>query len=408
VAEAARSVAPEVAVAALPEGRAHRLRRRLHQFLLMLFADAGFSPFFGRRVATALRVKKPKSTLLRLGRRLTPKLRGPALNRLLARVLSVLTWRRTFPTRRVAVLTTCGAPHLLCTGRHEIVSVIDGWDHPTTRPAGYRSEAVAAWNADLADDWSRMQGARETIAGYPYRFAYILQNGSPLGAAAAARPAGAGVRLLYAMATFPSRASLDRSRHEEEIDVVRQIYAWLLPHVASFEVKPHPIGPAGHLDGLVEECPGLAVHPYETSGASTYDLTDSYNSERIATLGGADLVLGIWTTFLLDAAVAGKAIALVDLPSGTPFQALWTAQLGLHVHHLRERVSAVVTLRPEGPGFGGGASGFQELMDHAVESGRRVARWAVPAGGPRALIHALLAESLRAEEPPRTAGGGSP
>lgn len=393
VTEVARSVGSEVAVVALPEGRVFDLRRRLHQLLLMLFAEEGFSPFFRRRVTTALRRKQPKSLVLRLGRRVTPKLGGPALNRLLARVLSLLTWRRTFPTRRVAVLTICSAPHLLCTGRHEVVSVVDGWDHPTTRPVGYRSEAVAAWNDDLADDWNRMQGARKAVAGYPYRFAYILQKESLVDAAAAA-PARPGIRLLYAMASFPSKAALDRTRHEEEIAVVRQLHSWLLPHVASFEVKPHPIGPAGHIDVLAEECPGLVLHPYETSGASTYDLTDSYNSERIATLESADLVLGIWTTFLLDAAVAGKAIALVDLPSDTPLAALWTAQLGLHVHHLRERVSAVIILRPEGPAFGGGAGGFQELVDRAAESGRRVAEWVMPTDGTRGLTRALLADSL--------------
>jgi hypothetical protein len=403
VPEVARSVGPEVAVAALPEGRASGLRRRLHQLLLMLFADEGFSPFFGRRVKIALRVRQSKSAVLRLGRRFTPKLGGPALNRLLARVLSLLTWRRTFPTRRIAVLTMCSAPHLLCTGRHEIVSVMDGWDHPTTRPVGYQSEAVAAWNDDLADDWNRMQGARKVVAGYPYRFAYLLQDESRRGPAAAGS-GGHGVRLLYAMATFPSRAALDRARHEEEIAVVRELFGWLLPHVASFEVKPHPIGPAGHIDGLAQECPGLVVHPYETSGASTYDLTDSYNSERLATLASADLVLGIWTTFLLDAAVAGRAIALVDLPSDTPLEALWTAQLGLHVHHLRERVSAVVSLSSEGPAFGGGAAGFEDFMDRAMESGQRVARWVVPAAGSRGLTRALLADSLRPGDGPRGSG----
>jgi hypothetical protein len=281
-------------------------------------------------------------------------------------------------------------PHRLCTRRHEVVSVLDGWDHPTTSPAGYWSRAVAAWNDDLAEDWLRKQGANRVVPGFPYRFAYLLGSDAPREALVAGSP-GMRVRLLYAMATFPSRSALDQCRHEEETQIVAELYRWLLPDVSSFDVKPHPIGPAGHLDGLAADCPGMVVHPYETSGASTYDLTDGYNEERRRTLAAADLVLGIWTTFLLDAAVAGRAVALVNLPDDSPLEALRSAQLGLHVHHLRRRVGAVIDLRPEGPAFGGGA-GFEAFVEEAVRSGRRVAGWLLPYASPGALSRAILAD----------------
>lgn len=390
VADAARCVAPDVTVAPLPRGPLLDLRRRLHTLLFNLFAAADFSPFFRRRIEATAGSAKPTAAVLRLGRRLTPKLDGPALNRLLDSVLSALSWRRVFPSRRVVVLTMADAPHLLCTRRHEIVSVLDGWDHPTKVPVGYRTQAIATWNADLAEDWRRRQGAARAIGAYPYRFAYVLgdggrgEEGDPL-------PAAERLRVLYAMATFPSDSQLHRRRHEEEIEAVAQLDAWLRPQVASFEVKPHPIGPSGHLDGLVARRPGLVVHAYEESGAATYDLSDPYNEARLRSLGSADLVLGIWTTFLLDAAVAGKAVAVVDLPAASPLRALATAQHGPHVHHLRGRVSAVIRLDPEGPRFAGAGDGVEPWLAEAERSARRVAAWVLPEAEPVALAGALLA-----------------
>lgn len=387
VTEIAASVGPAVDLSCLPESPLLELRRRVHTFLFMLLAAEGFSPFFRRRMSAALAGRKLKSFVLRIGRRLAPRLEGPNLNRFLTIVVSAFSWRRTLPTRRVVVISKCSTPHLLCNRRHDVVTVLDGWDHPTTSPAGYRTQAIAAWNDDLATDWEEMQGAHRVIGGYPYRFAYLGRGQrvvAPIG-----QP-----RVLYAMATFPSKATLDQRRHEEEMAVVRQLQAWLRPHVASFEVKPHPIGPAGHLDLLVDGCSGITVHPYEESGASTYDLTDDYNSARLRTLASVDLVLGIWTTFLLDAAVAGKAVALIELPPDTPFEALLTAQLGLHVHHLRERVNAVIDLQATGPSFGADASGFESFVDRAVTSGQTVADWVMPASTSEALISALLDEDL--------------
>lgn len=389
--EVVAALDPGVAVAQLPRGPLLNLKRRLHTFLFMLLAAEDFSPFFRRRVRSAFGGKTARSLLLRLGRRLTPKLGGAALNRFVSAALSAVSWRRTFPTRRVLVLTKCSVPHLLCTRRHDVVSLLDGWDHPTTSPVGYRSRVVASWNADLATDWRRYQGAERYVEGYPYRFAYVLRNRRPATPPAAGSPPDR-IKLLYAMATFPSHSPLDEQRHEEEKKLVARLHDWLLPHVASFEVKPHPIGPAGHLDSVAAACPGLVVHAYEASGAANYDLTESYNRQRLATLDATDLVLGIWTTFILDAAMAGKAIALIDLPGEQPFPALWSAQLGLHVHHLRERVGAVISLEPGGPAFRGGDPSFAAFLKEAMDSSRRVAGWVTPAATPRELTRALLAD----------------
>jgi hypothetical protein len=389
VEDAARVLGPAAAVAALPAGAGTKLRRRLHTFLHLLLADAGFSPSFSRRVESSTTGPRLQSRLLRLGRKVTPKLAGPALNRVLDLAFAPFTWRRAFPTRRVAVLSRSLKPHLLCTWRHETVTVLDGWDHPTSSPAAFRTDAVAAWNRDLADDWHRMQGARATIEGYAYKLAYALEAARD----ATARPAAGAPRLLYAMATYPSRSPLAQHRHEEEIEVVRCLHRWLRADVASFGVKPHPIGPAGHLDELVASCAGLVLHPYETSGSETYDLTDDYNAGRLSTLRSADLVLGIWTTFLLDAAVAGRAIALVDFPDDALYPALWSAQLGLHVPHLRRRVDAMIELGPEGPSFRDRID-FVEWSQRAAASGRRLAEWAMPRPTPQPLLRGLLADRL--------------
>jgi len=387
-----RAVGSEVAVSRLPRGPLLDLRRRLHTLLFNLLADRDFSPFFRRRVDSTVQSGKATSHILRMGRRLTPKLDGPRLNRLLTNVLSAFSWRRTFPTSRVVALTMPIAPHLLCTRRHDIVSVLDGWDHPTKVPIGYRTRVVASWNTDLGDDWRRRQGCDEVIGAYPYRFAYLLEHRSNH---APFRPLpGVRVRVLYAMATFPSRSTLHQRRHEEEIEAVKQLHAWIRTQVESFEVKPHPIGETGHLDRLAATCSGLIVHAYEESGAATYDLDDDYNLDRIRTLEAADVVVGIWTTFLLDAAVAGKAVAVLDLPADSPLTALSTAQHGPHVHHLRRRVSAVIHLGAQGPRFASGA-GIDDWLTEAVASGERVAVWVVPPAEPRLLARQLLAMADR-------------
>jgi hypothetical protein len=389
VGEVADLIGPEGAAEPLLVSTGTKLRRRLYTFFYHLFAPADFSPSFSRRLESSTEGGRLRSRLLRLGRRITPQLAGPTLNRALQVLFAAFSWRRSFPTRRVAVLTRNLQPHILCTWRHQTIAVLDGWDHPTSSPAGFRADAVAAWNSDLAEDWHRMQGARTTLAGYAYKLQYALQVAEE----AAEKSAPGRPRLLYAMATYPSRSVLAQRRHEEEIEVVRCLHEWLRPHVASFAVKPHPIGPAGHLDELVRHCTELVLHPYESSGSQTYDLTDEYNRGRLATLRSVDLVLGIWTTFLLDAAVAGRAIALIDLPNEEPYPALWTARLGLHVPHLRRRVDAVIHLRPEGLSFGGGLQ-FASWFERAAASGRHVATWAMPEATPQALLHDLLADRL--------------
>ncbi|MEQ1787611.1 MAG: hypothetical protein ABL966_11200, partial [Acidimicrobiales bacterium] len=333
-------------------------------------------------------------------RAVLPKLEGPALNRALGRVGRILCPRRVLPTEVVIAITHCRGLLELTAGSPRVIVVQDGLDHVSKEPCGFPADLVVTWNDDLAADWARHQGPAPHVVARPAKFEYA--------AAVADRqaPRADPAHLVYALSSFPSGGSIANERFVEEVQLMRTFVeqaAAAFPD-AELSVKPHPIGKPGHLDEHIAALSvPVRVLPYEGSPTGDYVLTGAYNGGRAELLEQASLVVGIWTTFLLDSAVAGVPVTMIDLRASDAFPRLvWSLQ-GPHVRHLEEQVGYLLSLDAEGRLHT--PDGLAALIDRAAQRSASTRAWLLGAPSLDTAVPAAI-DALQAVEPTTAPGPG--
>lgn len=364
-----------VEIAGVPQYRRSRVRRRLLTFAHLVLADSQHSPYFQGILSSSLDKRTLQAAAVRLVRSLVPQVTTPVYNRrmdLLARLL----WPRTRPpTKHVIVISQLSSPVLVAGGSTRVGLVVDGWDHPSAVPCGFIADVVIGWNRALADEWLERQGGGQSVEGFPFRLEYLLRDGADLRPNPPVR--ARGTRAMYAMATYPAERSIQAARHAEELRMLRLV-AFELDRIGlTFVVKPHPIGPAGHLDEVCESI-GCELLSYEDSGPANYSLSAEYNQRRINELRSVDLVVGTWTTFLLDAAVAGLPIVPVSFEPGAGYPTLEDAMRGLHISHLRNRAGVGLLVDAGGVSTVGSDESAGDLLNRGAAATAKVREWLMP------------------------------
>lgn len=380
--------------------RERRVRRLLLDVLYLSLTAARSSIYAEARVRATVTNGRLSGRLLGGLRAVLPKLEGPVLNRTLGRVGRVLCPRRVLPTEVVIAITHCRGLLELTAGSHRVVVVQDGLDHVSKEPCGFPADVVVAWNDDLAADWARHQGPAPHVVARPAKFEYA--------AAVADRhpPRADPPHVVYALSSFPSGGSIANERFVEEVRLMRAFVeqAAVAFPTAELSVKPHPIGKPGHLDEHLEDL-SVPVHvlPYEGSPTGDYVLSSAYNGGRAALLEEASLVVGIWTTFLLDSAVAGVPVTMIDVRGSDAFPRLvWSLQ-GPHVRHLEEQVGYLLSIDADGRLHT--PDGLAALIDQATERSASTRAWLLGAGPLDAAIPAAI-DRLDAASPPTARGLG--
>lgn len=250
--------------------------------------------------------------------------------------------RSRFPTEWVLAVSVAATPLFLCNRRLTVDTIVDSWDHPSRKVAGYPTRTVIAWNEPLAQDWLRFQGAQRWTVAPPRKLTYALEDRSlPEVNRSVATP-----RLLYPVATSPNVPDV----FADELELLRdmghacRIAGWQLL------VKPRPDAVPEMLVDTVDSLEGavLGRRLKQAGRALDYRLTAEYNTARLEELATADLVVSTVTTFGLDAACAGRPILQMDLRQMADLPALAAIS---NNHHLRTHLynlPSVITPKDRG------------------------------------------------------------
>jgi hypothetical protein len=373
-------------------GQSQRFRSIAHRFIELLLANPDMSGPY-RRLRSKERDGSRRSTIRRLLGAL-PRLSAARVNRLEMLALQWVSPSR-FPTQDVVVVSYTKYPHLLCARGVSVTTLMESWDHPTKRPAGYLSKRVIAWNEELGRDWIEFQGGGQFIQGYPVKLEWAISGSRE----AAERSHNETRRLtaLYACA-FTSAGAEGLFREEERLvdDLCRRTAqaGW------DIIVKPKPTGPPGDFEDVVcrHSNASLGSGCDNVAGVRDYYLDDTYNRVRQSELDRADLVISAATTFGLDAACAGLPVLQLDLRSNSTYDEIAVASHYHHLDHYLLRDAAIV--------FDAGRADWQDRLvehlrswpiptaDHYTE---RMRDWVIPPGSKNDTARAAIAQIARTE-----------
>jgi hypothetical protein len=248
------------------------------------------------------------------------KLPNPQVNALLR--ATVGRWvPNVFPSRHVVAISFAARPALLCAPGLYVDTVLDSWDHPVRKCAGYVTRTVVAWNRELAWEWKDFQGAERIEVGYPVRLGYALrQNVGPSERAERV--------MMYPIATTShiQRWFMDEMAFLLALADRAAARGWTVL------AKPKPISTRDEIPAAVRNHASIRLGGFEaSSGALDYALDDAVNSRRLDELREARFVLNTVTTFGLDAAAAGVPVLQLDLRSSRAWPSLASAARNRHL-----------------------------------------------------------------------------
>ena len=222
--------------------------------------------------------------------------------------------------RDIWVISSLHEPSLALAPKARVVTLIDSWDHPVRRTAGYRTDIVVGWNRDLAMDWVQFQGASVALAGAPLKLKY----------AADVYPQDLSERPVLMFAVGTSTYSPEWQKGEMRL-------AELVFQAASdagwgVVLKLKPTGGQEEWLALGAQYPDVSVSSAPgASGATDYFLDSEYNLTRLRELSGVRLVVNTVTTFGLDAACAGIPVLQLAGLGGSGLSGLASAQRNYHL-----------------------------------------------------------------------------
>lgn len=323
-----------------------------------------------------------KATVVRRVRLLPGKPSARTVNRWLRRLFG----RRfpvSFPSRHVLVISFPLVPERLCHPDLLVDTVVDSWDHPVRRTAGYVSRLAIAWNDDLGADWERYQGAEGTLIGPPVKLEYAL--------GATASTAEQTRVLLYPVATSPHYPTW----FADELALIDAIARAADQAGWQVLVKPKP-------ESTPEELEAVARHPnvvlgrfHKSFGALDYHLDPDYNCDRLAEVRQADVVVNALTTFGLDAASASAPLIQIDLTACSSLPTLAGVAANHHLQAHLYRIAAPGSIRPTSLAeLEATLAGRLQAEPSAasIEASAHLRAWASP--GVDADLHAVMARVL--------------
>lgn len=313
--------------------RPRRLRWMFHRSMLLLFTRADFSYQYGKKSRQEMiKSKGLQRVLLKLAW-LTPKVPNHKINTFL-KAIAGIGLGNPFPTPKIVVGSLNASAELLCGAAQKIYTIMESWDHPVKWPNGYVSTRVYAWNQSLGEDWEATQSDKSWIPTYPLKLRYAIESiflkkkwekrhgkrPKPLCAYAVASTRRFSVKLIC---DLEDRIINDLCKATEKA-------GWDL------FIKPRPNGLFGEFDKFVKEHAHVSVGSIvndEVDVAANYYLDDTYNMRRFDELLDASMVINAFTTFGLDAAVAGIPVLQLDLRQACGYE---DSCLIYNNHHIRK------------------------------------------------------------------------
>ena len=322
-----------------------------------------------------------RRTALRLARRVSAKRMNSLSRALLGRGTPVI------PESHIWVVSFLTEPLMAMNQDAQVCTILDSWDHPVRKPAGYRSDVVIGWNRDLAEDWVEFQGADRAISAAPVKLRYAAEAW-PLETSSAPR-------LMYAVGTSSHTPEWERA----ELALVELICE--AARSASWDVMLK-LKPTGGQEAW-QQFPGRFAHVTVTEETDAlnpmhYFLDDAYNAKRLEQLGQVQLVLNAVTTFGLDAACAGVPVLQLAGLTGDGLAGLRAAQRNYHL--VKYLLSDADVFQVDEGEFAGKLSHWLMAPDRcAVDYSRRLRSWLVSSASFERSIAEATAAALEPARP---------
>jgi hypothetical protein len=324
-------------------------------------ANPGQRQDFAHRSATGARLR---SGILAVTRRLSPS----RLNAVAGSIGGIGT--RALPERDLWIVSFLTEPSLALRSGQRVITLIDSWDHPVRRTAGYPTDTVVGWNMDLALDWKDIQGARSAIAGAPLKLRYAADS-YPLAPCT-------DKRLMFAVGT----SSHTPGWQDAELRLAELVCR--AAEKAGWEVllKLKPTGGQQDWFEFARRWPNVEMtHERDAPTPMDYFLDDEYNETRLGELRRVRAVVNTVTTFGLDASCAGVPVLQLAGLRGAGLSGLASAQENFHIQKylLRDRSNVLVV--DEDDGESTLAAWLMDPDDRAHRYAENLRSWLVPESG---------------------------
>ena len=242
----------------------------------------------------------------------TPKISNKNINKFLSYISSIFS-KNNFYTETVLVGSLNDCPELLSNKNLKVITVMESWDHPVKEPNGYTSDLVICWNDDLLRDWQVHQGDLNCITLYPLKLRYAIEqfkrDSTP----------NDKFTILYP-ASYTSKFSISVGL-EVEKKIINELIKFCKQENYQLIIKPRPNGTEGEFIEYEKHenvCVANISHGKITNPAN-YFYSDNDNYERFRILNNVNLVINAFTTYAIDASLAGMPVLQLDLRESAGF-----------------------------------------------------------------------------------------
>ncbi len=302
----------------------NKLRFYIHRVLLTLCTREDFSfQYKKKRQQTTKKYKGMQGALLRIAR-FTPKIANKKINSFLHKIVGI-GFKNPFPTKKIMVGSLNASAELLTAKSQEVITIMESWDHPVKHPNGYVSNVVLGWNKSLCEDWIETQSDKNVKIFHPMKLRYAhekyIRN----------LPQAKRKKVMYAVSSTAKFSievlvEIEKKIILELIEITKELGWDLL-------IKPRPNGMDGEFDFALKDShvSVSSVSHGKISNPANYYYSDEENDKRFSLLDDIDLVINAFTTFGLDAAVAGLPVLQLDLRQAIGFESSYLIYNNYHI-----------------------------------------------------------------------------
>ena len=201
----------------------------------------------------------------------------------------------------VVALSRVNFPYIFCDDGVEVYMVLESWDHMVKSPFLFSPVCVYSWNRGLSEVVCQLQCVDRTREIFPLKFSYLVEKHGK----------DRIYDFCYAL-YISSTSSVNGALFDEEKRVIVSLSRQLIKFGLVLVVKPHPFGADKDYEDI-SSTENLVIGVNRGKVGRYYYFTKSDNEYRVALLEGADFVINIATTFVLESALVGVNVLQLEV-----------------------------------------------------------------------------------------------
>ena len=246
-----------------------------------------------------------------------PKPKHHKVNKIYSKVWKLLNINPLFFTKKIIFITRSSHTYLINNKHHELITIVESWDHPVKSPFFFESKKLYVWNNDLKKDLIKFQGyKKENIKlTYPFKFRYLdeLRNKNIEIKNNLIKKELDYIKnnnyILYMCGTSNFSSN---NLFKGEKKLIKQIYKVCLKLNKNLYIKPHP-----HSDGkefiFFKDQKKVKIGISAINNGYNYIFSDEDNFYKYKLLQKSNCIINVGTSFVLEAAQINKNIIQIKL-----------------------------------------------------------------------------------------------